>query len=140
MIYLLDTDHVSLDQRGHTLVAARIEAAGPGQIAISIIRVEEQLRGWLAVIRSAKTSEQRSTAYARLRAAVEYFASTTLLDYDLEADRRFEQLRRQGIRIGTQDLRIAAIALTRDATVVTRNHRDFSMVPGLLLVDWSHLQ
>ncbi len=60
-----------------------------------------------------------------------------LLDDDLEADRRFEALRRQGIRIGSQDLRIAAIALTQDATVVTRNHRDFNMVPALLLADWS---
>lgn len=137
MMYLLDTDHVSLDQRGHTLVAARIEAAGPEHVAISIITVEEQLRGWLAVIRSAKTAEQRSAAYARLHATIEYFASTTLLDYDLEAEHHFEVLRQQGIRIGSQDLRIAAIALTRDAMVVTRNHRDFRMVPGLLLADWS---
>ena len=81
MIFLLDTDHVSLSQRGHPLVSARIQAAGPTQLAISVITVEEQLRGWLAAIRNATTAQARVTAYERLRMAVEYFASVTLLDY-----------------------------------------------------------
>jgi tRNA(fMet)-specific endonuclease VapC len=139
VIYLLDTDHVSLDQRGNPQVIAHIEAAGPEQVAISLVTVEEQLRGWLAAIRAAKSSSSRCAAYARLRATVEYFASTTLIDYDLAADTTFEDLRRQGVRIGTQDLRIASIALTQNATLVTRNTRDFSLVPGLITVDWSIL-
>lgn len=137
MIYLLDTDHISLDQRGYPVVNARIATAGPSQVAISMISVEEQLRGWLAVPRAAKNGDTRCAAYGRLRAAVEYFASITLVDYDRAADDLFESLRRQGIRIGTQDLRIAAIALTRDAIIVTRNARDFGLVPGLKIEDWS---
>ena len=137
MIYLLDTDHVSLNQRGHPLVSARIQAGGPSQIAISVITVEEQLRGWLAAVRNATTPQARVTAYERLRMAVEYFASVRLLDYTLAADTLVTDLRRQGVRIGTQDLRIAAVALVHGATLVTRNERDFRQVPGLTLVDWS---
>lgn len=137
MMFLLDTDHVSLDQRGNQWVTARIIEAGPDQIAISMITVEEQVRGWLAALRSAKSSASRITAYSRLRLTIEYFASSTLMDYDEDADIIFENLRRQGVRIGTQDLRIAAIALHHGATLVTRNRRDFSVVPDLKIVDWS---
>jgi tRNA(fMet)-specific endonuclease VapC len=137
MIYLLDTDHVTLEQHGHPVVSARVRRAGPSQVAISVITVEEQLRGWLAVIRGAATAQKCTAAYTQLRTAVAYFASFTLLDYTMAADALVVDLRRQGVRIGTQDVRVAAIALTRGATVVTRNNRDFRQVPGLLIEDWS---
>lgn len=63
MIYLLDTDQVSLSQRGHPLVNARIQAAGPSQIAISVITVEEQLRGWLAAMRLTTQSYIQPCAF-----------------------------------------------------------------------------
>lgn len=137
MTFLLDTDHVSLDQRGHPIVRARVQAAGSAQVAVSIITVEEQMRGWLAAIRAATTPEARATAYQRLRMAVEYFASFTILDYTAQADALVSDLRKQGIRIGTQDLRIAAMAMVHGTTLVTRNTRDFAQVPGLMIEDWS---
>jgi tRNA(fMet)-specific endonuclease VapC len=137
MIYVLDTDHISLDQHAHPVVSARINAHAPEEIAVSVISLEEQVRGWLAVLRAAKTSTARCQAYIRLRMTIEYFASIQLLDYDLAADDLYEQMRRQGVRIGTQDLRIAAIVLRHNGTLVTRNSRDFGQVPGLILEDWS---
>lgn len=41
------------------------------------------------------------------------------------------------IRIGTQDLRIAAIVISQNAILVTRNQRDFSRIPGLQFEDWT---
>ena len=64
-------------------------------------------------------------------------ASYRIAPYTPAADAEFIRLRSQKVRIGTQDLRIAAIALAVGATVVTRNARDFAQVPGLLLDAWN---
>ena len=136
-MFLLDTDHVSLDQRGYPLVHARVQAAGPSQVVVSVITVEEQMRGWLAAIRAATSAEARIIAYHRLQMAIGYFASFSLLDYTAPVDALVADLRKQSIRIGTQDLRIAALALVHGATLVTRNSVDFRQVPGLTIEDWS---
>ena len=49
---------------------------------------------------------------------------------------RFDELRRQRVRIGTMDLKIAAIALANDALLLTANWRDFAKVPGLRVENW----
>jgi tRNA(fMet)-specific endonuclease VapC len=48
----------------------------------------------------------------------------------------FLKLRRQGVRIGSLDLKIACIALTRDVTLLTRNTSHFAQVPGLRFENW----
>ena len=136
-MFLLDTDHVSLDQRGHPAIRARLQRTATDAIAISAITVEEQLRGWLAVVSAANTAQRRADAYLRLTLAVEYLASITMLAYTVEADSLVNALRTQGVRIGTADVRIAATALVYGATLVTRNGKDFGRVPGLRIVDWS---
>jgi tRNA(fMet)-specific endonuclease VapC len=49
----------------------------------------------------------------------------------------FQRLRAQRMRIGTLELRIAAIALSREATLVTRNRQNFAGIPALTIADWS---
>ena len=41
------------------------------------------------------------------------------------------------MRVGSQDLRIAAIAIANDGILVTRNRRDFEKVPNLAIADWT---
>jgi tRNA(fMet)-specific endonuclease VapC len=72
-----------------------------------------------------------------LQQTLRYFATWQVLDFTQTAFERFVALRQQRIRIGSQDLRIAAIALTNGAILVTRNTRDFGQVPGLVIQDWS---
>jgi predicted nucleic acid-binding protein len=63
--------------------------------------------------------------------------SSSVLDFSADAATEFQNLLKQKVKTGTQDLKIAAIALSVDATLVTRNQRDFQRVPGLRIEDWS---
>jgi tRNA(fMet)-specific endonuclease VapC len=137
MLFLLDTDTLSLLQRGEPIVRRRIATAPPGEIAVALVTVEEQFQGRLAVIRQSRTPEQIARSYERLAETLQFFCAVATLPFNSVAAERFAALRQQGVRIGTRDLRIAATALVHDATVVTRNLRDFSLVPGLSLEDWS---
>src|SRR5215471_10866623 len=123
--YILDSDHVTLHQRRHPVVIQRLAGVPPARIFVPIVTVEEQLRGWLALIRRAPTPERLIAAYASLHRAVVYFAQVNILDYSEDAANHFATLRTQRIRIGTQDLRIAAMTLDVSGILVTRNQRDF---------------
>jgi len=73
-LYVLDTDHLSLLQRGHPHVIARLAAIPVVQRAVTIISADEQLQGRLAVIRRAKTQTDAARTYERLREAIQFFA------------------------------------------------------------------
>lgn len=68
---------------------------------------------------------------------VEYLAGWPVISYDQAAMTRRAAFHRMRLNVGSNDLKIAAIALEYQATVVTRNFRDFGRVPGLTIVDWS---
>jgi tRNA(fMet)-specific endonuclease VapC len=69
-----------------------------------------------------------------------YLKKIDILGFDESADRQFRKLLQDNPSLRKariqRDMRIAAIALSRNATVVTRNHRDFGQVPGLRIEDW----
>jgi tRNA(fMet)-specific endonuclease VapC len=44
-LYVLDTDTLTLYQHGHAVLQQRIAALGQGELAITVISVEEQLSG-----------------------------------------------------------------------------------------------
>jgi tRNA(fMet)-specific endonuclease VapC len=137
--YILDSDHVTLHQRRHPVVVQRLAGVPSAHAFVPIVTVEEQLRGWLALIRRAPTPERLIAAHRSLHRAVAYFAQVNILDYSEVAANHFAALRAQRIRIGTQDLRIAAMTLAVRGILVTRNRVDFQQVPGLLLEDWSEM-
>jgi tRNA(fMet)-specific endonuclease VapC len=49
----------------------------------------------------------------------------------------YETLRQTHRRAGKMDLRIAAIALSTNATLVTRNTQDFITISNLSLDNWA---
>src|SRR2546430_6032612 len=110
-LYILDTDIFSLNLRGHRRLRERLELIAPNNVAITIVTVEERLRGRLAQVRKAPAGEARSTAYNYLHKAIIDLAKLNILDYGPAADDIYQELRRQRFRIGSQDMRIAAITL-----------------------------
>lgn len=135
---VLDTDHVSTLATHSVASLALLERIREsGQDAVTaIVTVEEQLRGWLAEIHRLTDPHRQILAYQRLQGRVDFFASWTVLPWDTDAADFFVRLRRQGVRIGSMDLKIACIVLAHDATLLTRNAKDFAQVPGLRFENW----
>jgi tRNA(fMet)-specific endonuclease VapC len=139
-LYVMDTDHLSLYERNHPFIRNRILANRSGDrhnLVITVVTVEEQCAGRLAQIRKAITAQTLTYAYDCLRATVSLFADLEVLGYDLRSDEYFQDLRKSGVRTGTQDLRIASIVLAHNGILLTRNLRDFEKVPDLMIQDWS---
>jgi tRNA(fMet)-specific endonuclease VapC len=138
MIFL-DTDHLSIlanrTAAGHAALARRLQAAND-PVAIPIICAEEQCQGWLAKIHRTRDVHQQILAYERLKDLFDFLAEWEVISFDMAAADKFEELRRAKIRIGSQDLKIATIALTHDALLLSANERDFGKVPGLRVASW----
>ncbi|MBI3409918.1 MAG: type II toxin-antitoxin system VapC family toxin [Planctomycetes bacterium] len=135
--YALDTDTATLLLRGHAKVCVHAARVEPEQLSVTIVTVEEVLTGWYSQIRRAKKDEQVLRAYAALQQAIEFLGRIRVLPMDLDAWRRFQQFRKGKHHIGTNDLKMAAIAQRHGSTLVTRNLRDFRRIPSLVLEDWS---
>ena len=137
---ILDTDHLTvLRYREHSQFATlstKMERAADRDFATSVVSVEEQLRGWLAAIRRARKVHDQILYYTRLIGLVRFLNEWRILPFEEPAADRFEALRKQRIRIGTQDLKIASIALEADALLLSANLRDFERVPGLRVENW----
>jgi hypothetical protein len=76
--FVLDTDHLSLLQHKHPIILQRVAAQAPGALAITVITAEEQLRGWLAVIRQHSHTERQLWAYQGLQETLRKFNRFTL--------------------------------------------------------------
>jgi len=135
--YALDTDTTTLLLHGHATVCGRAAAIDAEQLSVTIITVEEILTGWYSQIRRAKKDEQTLRAYASLQQAVEFLGRVRILPMDETALEHFRTFRKGKYRIGTNDLRMAAIIKGHGATLVTRNLSDFKRLPGVKLEDWS---
>jgi tRNA(fMet)-specific endonuclease VapC len=140
MMYLLDTDHISLLARGGVAgehILRRVLRSHSAQVAVSIVSYEEQLRGWLSQIAATRVVERQVLYYHELERMLDRYCRAPILPFDARAAAIFSDLVQNRLRIGTMDLKIAAIALANDATLLTRNTGHFERVPGLRFEDWA---
>ena len=135
--WLLDTDIVSLWAQGNPAVCERLVAVPSDELAISIVTAEELLGGWYADLRKARTDDRLLWTYASLEMTLAFLRRITVISFDAAALQLAQQYRSQKIRVGTNDLRIAATASSRNLTLVTRNVSDFGLVPALTLDVWA---
>ena len=139
-VWLLDTDHTSLFLIGVSAVRDRI-LQKPNGVVISIVTVQESFNGWITQINDPAQVDNLVELYTRLWIALDYFKSVRICNFDEAASNCHQQLLENNPALGKKRLqrhmRIAAIELSQNATLVTRNYRDFSQVPGLSIEDWT---
>jgi tRNA(fMet)-specific endonuclease VapC len=139
-VILLDTDHLNILQVGrgpqYDRLAAHMDASADTHFATTIITYEEHMRGWLASIRRAGDVAQQIRPYDQLIALIRFFQAWEIVGLSTVAVDHFNDLRKQRVRIGTLDLKIASIALANHATLLTANTRDFDKVASLRTKDW----
>ena len=137
---LLDTDHMSQLQRGGAegkQIRLRLHALPQDDVATTIVSYEEQMRGWLARLARATTPERQIFDCGELKKLLQGYCSFAVLDYGAGAAAEFQRLLALKLRIGMMDLKVAAITLAINATLLTRNMVDFGKVPDLRVEDWS---
>lgn len=143
-MFILDTDHLSIIER-HTgdeynRVVERIKQNNPSHVFVSVVSMHEQFLGWHNAIAQRKSELDRVEPYRRLAVLFSGYYKSSILHYTEAAAREFDRLRGERVRINTMDLRIAAIAIVNQMTIVSRNGVDFERVPNLKIEDWTTKQ
>lgn len=138
MLAVLDTNHfrvVAEGGIGAAKIADRAVIEGV-EISLTIITVQEACGGWLGLINGLKAGQHRIRAYASFQRTVAAFRKFRILAFDELSGERFQTLRGIRPRSGTMDLKIAAICLACDATLLPRNLVDFDGIAGLRVENW----
>jgi predicted nucleic acid-binding protein len=140
VIYLLDTDIFTLAHQRRYGLRERIAAVtGPDRVAVSVITRVEVLLGRLDAVKKAATAADLLRMQHRLEESESFLGTFPLIRFDQAAGAQFDQFRtdKKFKKADRGDLLIACIALANDATLVTRNTKDFTHVPGLKLDNWA---
>ena len=135
---LLDTDTLTLLLQGHPRVQKRMRSAET-DVATTIITWMEVLQGRFQAIFTAADANQLERASRRLRESMSQLNTLPIIAINRAVAKQFEALSasKKLKRIGRGDMLIASIALAERATLITRNVRDFSLVPGLMWENWA---
>ena len=133
-MYLFDTDTLSALIRGRhpKALLVKLNAVPIEDRFTSSINIGEMAYG-------AYREQHRTQDLIRLIDRI-ILPDFEILPFDADAAWSYGELRtyleRLGTPIGDADTRIAAIALSRNLTVVTGNTRHFRRAPGLVVENW----
>jgi tRNA(fMet)-specific endonuclease VapC len=136
LTYLLDTNIWSLWSKGKEPVGNHVEAHADEGIAISVVTACEAFYGWGSAIRKRPRSQLVKIYHAMMR-EIEFMRDATVLPFTIKSMAIYESLQDKYRITDKADLRIAAIAIEHDITLVTQNTRDFEGIKELTMVDWT---
>ena len=139
-MHVLDTDILTLLFAGHPRVLSRRGLVPAAEIGTTVVNRIQSLQGRFQFLLKAATGEELSRAQALLDGTIRSLAKVeTVLAIDFRAATEFDRLRenKKLKKIGRADLLIAAITLANQATLVSRNVKDFRQVQGLRIENWA---
>jgi len=132
-MYLFDTDSISqiIRQQPNLSFIKRLASISPDDQFTTTITVGEMVYG-------AYTSSRPSYFLEKLDRLV--WPNINILSFDEAAAKTYgkvkAEMEKKGTVLSEPDMRISAIALHHNLTVVTGNTRHFSRVPGLKVENW----
>ena len=130
MIYMLDTDSVSLIIRKNPSLIKNLIKHEEDEICISAITYAELSYG-LEKKGSERLFLEVNTVVGKL----------SIVDFDETQSRMYGKIRaeleKSGTPLGDLDMFIAAAALSRNAILVSHNIRHFSKIKGIKVEDWA---
>jgi tRNA(fMet)-specific endonuclease VapC len=137
---VLDTDHLTVlffeNHSQRESFSKRLLSSSDADVAATVISLEEQMRGWLGALKKRARVADQVGVYPRLTQLVDFYSQWKIVPFDPEAAGIYDSLKKQRVRIGAEDLKIASIALANDALLLSANLVDFQKVPGLRVQDW----
>ena len=138
MFVVLDTNHFRevAEATARAVRFSKRAEAERAEVFLSIINVQEATSGWLALINRLTAGRDQVRSYASFQKTITAFSKFSILAFDTDAAEIFHKLKRELPRKGTMDLKIAAICLAHDATLLTRNVADFENLAGLRVENW----
>jgi tRNA(fMet)-specific endonuclease VapC len=128
--FLLDTNTCVYAIKRFPSVIERLQGHSPEDLGVAVITLAEL---WFGARKSSRPERTRASVDA-------FLLPLEIIPLDRDAAEAYAEIRlrleRLGRPIGERDLLIAAIARSRDLTVVTHNVGEFGRVPGLTVEDW----
>jgi tRNA(fMet)-specific endonuclease VapC len=138
-LWILDTDHASLFLAGNKSITAQV-AKRSNNVAITVVTVQELFNGWVGRLNNPAQATKITQLYTKLWETTEFIKVITVLNFDKNVEDCYQILRQSSKNLAKnkieKDLRIASIALTQNAMVVTRNYKDFFKIPNLKIENW----
>jgi tRNA(fMet)-specific endonuclease VapC len=134
-MFMLDTDTcIYIKKHKPPQVLKKFQLLSPAEVCMSAITFAELMNG-------ALKSQLVEHNLAKLKKILKKLRQIIRVEpFDEKAAEKYGQIRstleRKGVVIGSNDLLIAAHALSLHKTLVTNNEREFSRVEGLLIVNW----